>query len=182
MIYLNDGRPIDEKAIDAALKSIDKEGVHGHHLLLLMEIFSATELECQVALNIAFVKWRNMKNRSGMINDAGVALLIVIYLKHPNRWPIKYIGDPDLEKLEEHLTKPMVPMLVGRSKHSMYRWQPTEKPKDHIKVLLSYLLSCIESDDQDLLEEYREIVNKEAERRGINILRDSSWSHKDDTE
>jgi hypothetical protein len=180
MEYLEDGRPIDPVLIKNALISIEKEGVHGHHLLSLMEIFGASELECQVALNIAYTKWRNMVKKKGMVNDPGIALLVVLYLKHPEEWKIKYTKDPTLETLIDHLGKTMVPMFVGRSRHSIYRWQPTELPKDHIKVLLEYLQLCVANGKQSSLDEYSEIVNSEAARRGVNIYHDSSWSPKDE--
>lgn len=179
MKHLKDGRPINEDVRKTTLESISEIGVTAENLLDLMEVFTASDSECQVALNITDTKWQNILKTGDMIKDVGICILVTLYLKNPDRWPVRYTKDADLNKLSEELGKTIVPMIVGRSTHSIYRWKPPyELPKDHVKILLAFIEESINNNDEKQLHQYMEIVENEAKRRGINFRRDTSWVKK----
>ncbi|MEY8198516.1 MAG: hypothetical protein RPS47_04690 [Colwellia sp.] len=194
---LEDGRPIDRKLLISTLNSINEIGVQGLHLTEFFNIFSATQDECQVALGISSNVWVKNAQHIGIIKDVGLAMLVRHFLLHPEEWPIKYLGTPDLQFLKHKYKELAVPeneaiigILVGRAQHTVYRWNKNSEGagKQHIKILLLWLEkigkmtnSKLPSDQAKgslLFDEYLEGIKSEAKIRDIDFMKAPSWEPK----
>lgn len=175
--FIKKTRPINNELRLSILSEIKAVGVNGSHIRALPTVFSARENECQVALNISDVTWNRHGKESGMIQDAALSILIHWYYLHPEAWPVQYTPDEDIEDLSRKLDLPIsLPMMIGRSKLSFYRWA-IHPPKDHIKKILNILGQLSEkNEEKELLRDFLKIAKHEAKLRNIDIEKDNSWS------
>lgn len=190
-ITLEDGRPIDMDSLQKVLENIEKTGVRGMDMSELPAIFSTDIHECQVALKITPTVWNTQaRNPNSRLKDVGLALAIRFFLRHPERWPVAYRKEPNIDLIRAHYRSLSVPpndgmasMLVGRGKHSAYRWARTKPTHDHIQINLlrleemAVLLQNEEtaSEGSDAFDEYMADVYTEARIRGVDFARANSW-------
>ncbi len=190
-LEMPDGRKINETTRQQIVKEISKLGVCGHHLTMLCHVFDAKENECQVALNITKVTWNRLSKTIGEINDPSLAMLISWFLAHPEEWPVKFRGEPDVNEIERFFGgNTNLSMLAGRSTHAIYRWR-SRLPTDHIRLILLIMQEAIvkiknrnndpvtSAEGEARLNEFIDIAEAEASRRSVNIRKDRSWGSKE---
>jgi hypothetical protein len=196
IVYLKDDRPIDQTLTEATQKSIDASGVQGAHLKALLTIFNANQDECQVALGISSAIWSKHTKNDGVIGDVALALLVRHFLRHPEEWPVKYRGTPDLGVIIDSFKSLAVPanegivgIIVGRAQHTVYRWRRKLDSESaaplHINTLLLWLekiakmappnLAKRQTKSDVFLVEYLDDVKAEAKLRDIDYTTASSW-------
>lgn len=192
----------NEKALSRLKKlevELNKQGLQGKHIThTLPAIFGNTREQCRIALDLSpnhYQKFIKIKPGEAKKNPGTVSLTIMIrlYIKHPEYWPIAQPAEIDIQKLDEKLPewitpwqKGVISLLTGRSKSRGYAWLKgglNNNPSPTMQIL-GYLTTLINSkeDKSEEFEEYlRDIIGPETEYREIqDIFNSLSWNSSDE--
>lgn len=189
----------DQKSLDrlkVLSDELNTQGLQGRHLThTLPSIFGCTREQCRIALDLTpnhYQKFIKLKPFEAKTNPRTVSLTLMVrlYVKNPQYWPIARSANIDVHLLDEKLPqwvtpwqKGIISLLTGRSKSRAYTWLKgglNSNPSPTMQILgyLTTLVSSEEDKSAEFEEFLREVIGPETEYREItDILNSLSWNN-----
>jgi hypothetical protein len=179
-------------ALNKIENDLNTKGLTEQHLVIaLPSIFGCTKEDVRSALDLTTSLWSSLINKvkvNSLATSSTVSttLLVRLYIKHPEYWPIPKRVHVDLNEVQNKFTKVIasfsigqISVLTGKSLTRGYEWRYSEKQQKNTssRTILKYFDFIKDKDDlTQRLKEYLNITEDEAKARNTSdIVNRKAW-------